>query len=96
MDKQDLEQIRQVVKEEFKTGFKTEFKPAFDAAFKPAFQESFAEVWQGNLEPAFDGIHGRIDVIETKLDKALYTEVVHLEARIKRLEEKAGITHQQK
>jgi len=80
MDKTDLEQIKELFREEFQIGFR----------------KGFAEIWEGNLEPAFDGINERLDVVETKLDKALYTEVVHLEARIKRLEEKVGITHQQK
>ena len=59
-----------------------------------AIKKGLGEFWEGNLEPAFDAINERLDVVETKLDKALYTEVVHLEARIKRLEEKVGITHQ--
>lgn len=51
-----------------------------------------------HLDERFDGVNERLDkveerlaVVETKLDRALYTEVVHLETRIKRLEEKVGI-----
>lgn len=36
-------------------------------------------------------IDERLQIVEAKLDRALYTEYVHLEARVKRLEEKAGI-----
>ncbi|OGE76995.1 MAG: hypothetical protein A3A83_00685 [Candidatus Doudnabacteria bacterium RIFCSPLOWO2_01_FULL_48_57] len=78
MDKKDLEQIRQIVKEETTSVVNT----------------ALSEFWESNLEPAFDVLNERLDVVETKLDKALYAEVVHLEARIKRLEEKVGITHQ--
>ena len=33
----------------------------------------------------------RLHVVEIKLDRALYTEITHIEARVKRLEEKVGI-----
>lgn len=33
-------------------------------------------------------IEERLDVVETKLDRALYTEMTHLEARVKRLEQR--------
>lgn len=36
-------------------------------------------------------IDERLQLVETKLDRALYTEYVHLETRVKRLEEKVGI-----
>ena len=55
-------------------GIKIEFKPAFDSAFesafKPAFRQGFTEIWSGNLEPAFNELHEKIDIIQTKLDKA--------------------------
>lgn len=43
------------------------------------------------LNKRFDKVEDRLQVVEIKLDRALYTETVHLEARIKRLEEKVGI-----
>lgn len=45
------------------------------------------------LNDKIDGIDERLKLVETKLDRALYTEVTHLEARIRRLEEKVGIKH---
>ena len=36
-------------------------------------------------------IDDRLIVVETKLDRALYTELTHLEARVTRLEQKTGI-----
>lgn len=36
-------------------------------------------------------VEERLGVVETKLDRALYTEMTHLEARVKRLEQRAGI-----
>lgn len=36
-------------------------------------------------------IDERLHVVESKLDRALYTEITHLEGRVKRLEEKVGI-----
>jgi len=36
-------------------------------------------------------IDDRLRVVETKLDRALYTELTHLEARVTRLEQKTGI-----
>ena len=106
MDNKDLKQIREIFKEEFDAGFDRKFKPAFDSAFKPAFdsafkpafQEVFSEVWEGNLEPAFNSVYERFDqtdhdlkAIENKLDRALYTEMVKLEVRVTRLEERTGI-----
>lgn len=38
-----------------------------------------------------EDLKGDITRIETKLDRALYTELVHLEARVKRVEQKLGI-----
>jgi hypothetical protein len=69
LDQNDLEQIgkivRVAVKEEFSASFNAHFKPAFDAAFKesfrPAFMEAFGEVWEYNLEPAFNYVHEKID-----------------------------------
>jgi len=36
-------------------------------------------------------IDDRLRTVETKLDRALYTELTHLEARVTRLEQKTGI-----
>ena len=92
MDKKDLEQIKDIVKG---LATKDDLKAfATKDDLTTTVHTALGEFWTGNLEPAFDGLHQRIDIIETKLDKVLYTEVVHLEARIKRLEDKVGITHE--
>ncbi|MBI4053975.1 MAG: hypothetical protein HY397_01440 [Candidatus Doudnabacteria bacterium] len=43
------------------------------------------------VESSLEKIDERLQTVEAKLDRALYTEYIHLEARVKRLEEKAGI-----
>ncbi len=43
------------------------------------------------LDQKVDKIDERLQIVEAKLDRALYTEYIHLETRVKRLEEKAGI-----
>lgn len=53
MEEKDLQQIKQVFREEFKTGFR----------------EGFTEIWEGNLEPAFDSIHERMDKLDIKTDQ---------------------------
>jgi len=39
----------------------------------------------------FSQVDKRLGIVETKLDKALYQEMSHIEARVKRLEQKVGI-----
>lgn len=75
MDEKDLKQIREVVREEVQTGF----------------HKAFGEVWESNLEPAFGEVNERIDILTTKLDKALYHEFDRLEKRVKVIETKLGI-----
>ena len=43
------------------------------------------------LNEKIDVIDGRLVVVETKLDKALYHDISLLESRVKRLEQKIGI-----
>ena len=43
------------------------------------------------LDGKVDKIDERLIVVEKKLDRALYTELTHLEARVTRLEQKTGI-----
>lgn len=40
---------------------------------------------QTNIDNQFSGVHERLSVVEVKLDRALYTEISHLESRVKRL-----------
>lgn len=75
MEEKDLKQIGDLFEEKLAKGL----------------AKGLGQFWEGNLEPAFDNVYNELQVIQTKLDRALYTEVVHLEARVKRLEEKSGI-----
>src|SRR5258708_38854925 len=50
MDDKDLKQIRELFKQEFKTGFK----------------ENLTEFWEGNLEPALNSVHEGIAQLPTK------------------------------
>ena len=43
------------------------------------------------LETKIDKIDERLQIVETKLDRALYSEYVHLETRVKKLEQHTGI-----
>ena len=43
------------------------------------------------LETKVDKIDERLQIVETKLDRALYSEYVHLETRVKKLEQHTGI-----
>lgn len=53
MEEKDLKQIKELFRQEVKTGFK----------------EGFTEIWIGNLEPAFDSTHERIDKLDKKVDQ---------------------------
>ena len=44
-----------------------------------------------HFDQRFDGVEESLGVVETKLDRTLYTELTHIEARVKRLEVHAGI-----
>lgn len=86
MEEKDLKQIQEV------------FRKEFDGSFDRKLPKAFADFWEGNLEPAFDAVHERIDgvedtmrVIEAKVNKALNIEYVRLEKRVKVVEGKLGI-----
>ena len=64
MDDKDLKQIKETLKEELKP-------LATKEDVRSAVKTALSEFWEGNLEPAFDDVNGRIDIIQTKLDKAL-------------------------
>lgn len=44
-----------------------------------------------SVEGKIDQLDERLRVIETKLDRALYTEITHIEARLRRVEHKIGL-----
>ncbi len=43
------------------------------------------------VDQRFDKIEDHIERIETKVDKALHTEYINLEVRVKRIEQKVGL-----
>ncbi len=65
-------------------------KKGFDnTSTKQDFKELDQKI--DNLESKVDKIDEGLQTVETKLDRALYTELTHIEARVKRLEQKVGI-----
>jgi len=92
MEEKDLKQIKEVVREELKPfATKEDLEPL---ATKNDITRAFGEFWEANLEPAFDSIHERIDIVQTKLDKALYREfqrVDRLEKWAEEVGEKVGV-----
>ena len=65
-------------------------KNGFDnTASKKDVEEIHANLTE--LGGKVDKIDERLIVVEKKLDRALYTELTHLEARVTRLEQKTGI-----
>jgi hypothetical protein len=45
----------------------------------------------GGIEVHLEKVEGRLTVVESKLDRALYAELTHIEARLRRVEHKVGI-----
>ncbi len=56
------------------------------AIVNTAFQEQ-----RDHMDQRFDNLEEQAQTVETKLDRALYTQLTHIEARVKRLEVHAGI-----
>ena len=55
--------------------------------------EQSAQDLQGvetRLSARMDGLEERLEVVENKLDRALFTETDRLDKRVKKLEEQAG------
>lgn len=46
---------------------------------------------KNDLGKKLDQLDERVRIVETKLDKALYTEITHIESRLRKVEEKVGI-----
>lgn len=53
------------------------------------FERTYSDM--DDLGKKIDNLDDRIKVVETKLDRALYTELTHIEARLRKVEEKVGI-----
>ena len=76
MNQDDLKQIREVFRDEFKMGFR----------------EGFDDVWKGNLEPALNNLLTGQEDIKLRLDNAAWRfELVALQERVEVLEGKLGI-----
>ena len=55
------------------------------------FESTAAKPDLVRLETKVDKIDEKLRIVETKLDRALYTQLAHLESRVKKLEEKIGL-----
>lgn len=49
------------------------------------------KITEESLKKDLNAINDRLKIVETKLDKALYTDMVKLETRVKRIEEHIGL-----
>ncbi len=76
-----LKDIEQVLDKGLEHGFEKQA-----VLINNAFQEQ-----KDHFDNLIADLKGDIQRVETKLDRALYTELTHLEARVKRLEQKTGI-----
>lgn len=74
------EELARMIAEGF-NGVTDEFK-GIRASMATGFEE---------INEKVEKIDTRLRTVETKLDKALYTEINRLEARLKKVEEKIGI-----
>ena len=91
MTELNAENFGKILKEKLDEGFEAQAR-LINTAFqgeKEHLDERF-----DNVDQRLDKVEERLGVVETKLDRALYTELVHLETRIKRIEEKVGIKPQ--
>ena len=44
-----------------------------------------------DMDASFEKVENRLDTVESKIDRALYAEAIHIETRLKRVEQKLGI-----
>ena len=75
-----------VTKADLETAFETSLEVAFDkqaVLINNAFQAH-----SDHFDEQIDGVKTDIQWVETKVDKALHTEYVNLEVRVKRIERK--------
>ncbi|MCX6743749.1 MAG: hypothetical protein NT116_05990 [Candidatus Parcubacteria bacterium] len=72
MEEKDLKQIGEVIDQrfdrKFSEGFQREFPTAFRQGFPEAFQLEFGQVWDKNLSPALEDIHGKLEELEMKVN----------------------------
>lgn len=87
-----LETFKKALKEGLDHGFEEQamFINGASQTQKDHFDKLLVDL-KKDMDQRFDKIDGRLEIVESKLDRALYTEVVHLEARLKRVEQKLGI-----
>ncbi len=60
-------------------------------AVAKGFENTATKSDLNELGQSVNKINLRLEIVETKLDKALYKEITNHETRIRRLEEKTGI-----
>lgn len=59
MEEKDIKQIEELLDK------------GFEKNFDKAFTKAFINVWENNLEPEFDEISERLDIVQTELRNAL-------------------------
>ena len=72
----------------------TDLKAAFETAFdkQAVLINNAFQTHSDHFDEQINAVRTDIQRVETKVDKALHTEYVNLEVRVKRLEQKIGIT----
>ena len=96
LSKKDLQDALKAQSKELKTYVDTrlgeqtdELAQIVNGAFQD--QHDFMEDQFGTVNDRIDAVESRLGTVETKLDRALYIEATHLEARISRLEKHTGL-----
>ena len=84
---------KQVTNEELARMIAEGFNGVSEEFTKMATKAQFEEIDRKveAIDTRIEAIDTRLRTVETKLDKALYTEINRLEARLKKVEEKVGI-----
>ena len=69
LEANDLKQIAEIVS----TSIKKEVPPIIREEVPPLIRKELADFWTGNLEPAFDYVHERIDKLEASHNELMAT-----------------------
>lgn len=90
-----LENFKKILNKELEKGFDNQallINSAFQAQ-KDLLDEKFDAIDGrfSDMDGRFDTLEERLGIVETKLDRALYTELVYIETRLRKVEEKVGI-----
>ena len=88
MSELTTDNFKTILKEELEKGFEEQAR-FINTAFQE--QQDHMDDKFDAVDQRFDKIEERLQIVETKLDRALYTELVHLESRLRTVEEKIGL-----